>query len=464
MPEQAERIVIAGAGLAGALMALYLARRGFEVSVVEKRGDMRRESVAGGRSINLALANRGIAALEGAGIMDRVRPLLVEMRGRVLHDEDGELDFQPYGNKPEEVIHSVSRSELNKTLMDAAEETGRVAFQFHRAVTDVDFDGQQLALWDSSQERSEGIACDRLIAADGAGSPVRQAMAEHLSMDVDIQMLPHSYKELTIPAGSDGQWQMEPGGLHIWPRGGYMLIALPNLDGSFTVTLFLPDEGEPSFASLGESSERIRAFFEQEFPDATRLMPDLVAIFQENPIGQLGTVRCPRWRVEDFALLIGDAAHAIVPFHGQGMNCAFEDCLELDRCLEEFTGDWARAFAALEKRRRPNAEAIADMALENYVEMRDSVRDPGFRLRKEIGWKLEERHPDRFIPRYSMVMFHHLPYAEAQRRGRIQAEILAELSQGIEQAEEVDFDQADALIRKHLESLDGNTQTRQNRA
>ncbi len=446
-------VVIAGAGLAGSLLALYLARRGLEVTVFEKRPDMRREDIPAGRSINLALANRGIAALEGAGVMDRIEPLLIPMRGRMIHDQDGGLDLQPYGNKPHEVINSVSRSELNCRLMDAAEATGRVTIHFNKAIEDVDFKARRLNVRDGSDGTRETIECARVIACDGAGSPVRGAMAAHTGMDVDIDMLEHGYKELSIPADGDGQWQMERGALHIWPRGGYMLIALPNLDGSFTVTLFLPYQGTPSFEALGTDPDRIRAFFEQDFPDATRLMPDLTDTFLSNPTGELGTVRCPRWRVDDFALLIGDAAHAIVPFHGQGMNCAFEDCQELDRCLTASEDDWEAAFAMLEERRRPNAEAIADMALENYVEMRDSVRDPEFILRKKLGWKLEERHPDRFIPRYSMVMFHHLPYAEARRRGEVQAEILDELTRDTDSVDGVDFAYADRLIQERLTSL-----------
>ncbi len=434
-----ERIVIAGAGLAGSLMAVYLARRGHEVTVFEKRPDMRRETISAGRSINLALANRGMAGLEGAGVMDRIKDLLIPMEGRMLHDEQGNLDFQAYGKRPEEVIYSVSRGELNKRLMDAADETGQVHFHFNQALESVDFRQRRIHLRDESSGEEQVLECDRLIATDGAGSPTRQAMKEHLGMDVSEELLGHGYKELNIPGTADGDWQMERGALHIWPRGGYMLIALPNLDGSFTVTLFLPHEGEPSFTSLGDDPERIRRFFENNFQDATALMPALVGTYRENPLGKLGTVRTPHWRVEDFALLLGDAAHAIVPFHGQGMNCAFEDCLELDRCLDEFSGDWEQAFAATEERRQPNANAIADMALENYVEMRDSVRDPKFKLQKELGWKLEERYPNRFIPRYSMVMFHHLPYAEAQSRGRIQQGILDELTEGVDSVEAVDM-------------------------
>jgi len=450
-----ERIVIAGAGLAGSLMAIYLARRGYSVDVFEKRPDMRRETISAGRSINLALANRGIAGLEGAGVMERVRPLLIPMEGRMLHDEQGGLDFQAYGKRLEEVIYSVSRGELNKRLMDAAEETERVHFHFNQSLESVDFDQCRVHLSDDAEHQSWVLDCDRLIATDGAGSPTRQAMQAHIGMDVSEEPLTHGYKELTIPA-ANGQWQMEKGALHIWPRGGYMLIALPNLDGSFTVTLFLPQQGQPSFQSLGDDPEKIRSFFEQEFADATALMPDLVDTYRENPLGKLGTVRTPQWRVNDFALLLGDAAHAIVPFHGQGMNCAFEDCLELDRCLSDANGDWAQAFAMTEERRQPNANAIADMALENYVEMRDSVRDPKFKLQKEIGWQLEERHPERFIPRYSMVMFHHLPYAEAQSRGRIQQGILDALSQGgVHTLDDVDWAQADGLVRERLSVIRG---------
>lgn len=445
-----EKIVIAGAGLVGSLMAIYLARRGYRVDVFEKRPDMRRETVGAGRSINLALANRGMAGLEGAGVMDRVRPLLIPMEGRMLHGEDEGLDFQAYGKRPDEVIHSVSRSELNKRLMDAAEETGRVRFRFRQSLEGVDFESRRIHLHDGEADESHTLACDRLIATDGAGSPTRQAMQSHLGMDVSEELLAHGYKELTIPADGTGKWQMERGALHIWPRGGYMLIALPNLDGSFTVTLFLPYQGDPSFESLADEPDRIRAFFEERFPDALRLMPTLVDDFRQNPLGKLGTVRCPQWRVDDFALLLGDAAHAIVPFHGQGMNCGFEDCLELDRCLGEAGGDWGHAFELAEARRRPNAEAIADMALENYVEMRDSVRDPVFKLKKELGWQLEDRHPERFIPRYSMVMFHHLPYAEAQSRGRIQADILDELLKDADTVDDVDFNHAATLIHDRL--------------
>lgn len=450
-----EMIVIAGAGLAGSLMAVYLARRGYSVSVVEKRPDMRKETISAGRSINLALANRGMAGLEGAGVIDRVTPLLIPMEGRMLHDENGVLDFQAYGKRPEEVIYSVSRGELNKRLMDAAEETGKVEFLFHQALESVDFDQRRIHLLDETAGKAWTLDCDRLIATDGAGSPTRQAMKAHLGMDVSEDLLGHGYKELNIPGTEDGQWPMERGALHIWPRGGYMLIALPNLDGSFTVTLFLPHEGSPSFAELGDDPERIRRFFEDNFADATALMPDLVDTFLDNPLGKLGTVRTPEWRVDDFALLLGDAAHAIVPFHGQGMNCAFEDCLELDRCLDEADGDWGRAFALTEERRQPNANAIADMALENYVEMRDSVRDPLFKLQKALGWKLEERHPDRFIPRYSMVMFHHLPYADAQSRGKIQQDILNELTRDISSVDQVDYDKASRLIEERLPEIQG---------
>ncbi|MGD8380482.1 MAG: FAD-dependent monooxygenase, partial [Gammaproteobacteria bacterium] len=294
-----------------------------------------------------------------------------------------------------------------------------------------------------------------LLGADGAGSAIRRAMQQQLGVQASEEMLGHAYKELTIPPDLAGRHQMEPEALHIWPRGGFMLIALPNLDGSFTVTLFLPREGDPGFDQLADA-DRLTAFFRTHFADVVDKLPTLVEDFFTNPTGSLGTVRCRPWHHEGRVLLLGDAAHAIVPFHGQGMNCAFEDCLVLDRCLDAADGDWVRAFADYDQLRKLDADAIADMALENYVEMRDSVRDPGFRLRKELGFELERRYPDRFIPRYSMVMFHHLPYAEAQERGAVQARILKSLTEGVENLSDVDWNEADRLVNADLPVMPGD--------
>lgn len=442
---------ISGAGLAGSLLALYFARRGLRVLVLERRPDLRSEDVPAGRSINLALANRGLAALAQVGLEEAVRRLTLPMRGRMLHDERGGLQLTPYGQRPHEVIHSISRSGLNALLMDAAERTGRVDLRFRQRVTDVDPATGTLSVQDERTGSTYTLSGAPVIGADGGGSPVRAALMRLPGARVSEEILPHDYKELTIPA-DNGRHRMEVGALHIWPRGGYMLIALPNLDGTFTVTLFLPHEGPDSFATLS-SAAAVQEFFERAFPDAVPLMPDLVTEFFEHPTGFMGTIRCAPWYAGGRVLLIGDAAHAIVPFHGQGMNAAFEDCLELDRCLEERGWDWAAGFAEFARTRKPDAEAIADMALENYVEMRDSVADAGFLLRRELGRVLAERHPDRFMPRYSMVTFTRMPYAQALARGAVQDALLRELTAGRDTLADVDLVAADALVRERLNPL-----------
>lgn len=442
------RIVISGAGLAGSLLAVMFANRGFDVTIYEKRGDMRDEAMSAGRSINLALAARGIRALEYAGVMDRVRPLMIPMPGRMLHPLEGELKYQPYGSKAHETNYSVSRGELNKALMSAAEATGKVRILFSHEVHDIDFARNAMLVKNSvtgDTFEDHGLP---VFAADGAGSPVRQAMARQLGIANSEDILDHAYKELNIPAAADGSWQIEKEALHIWPRGSFMLIALPNLDGSFTCTLFLPREGEPSFASLN-SAEKLQQFFEERFPSALPLIPDLKKDFFANPTGMLGTVRCDPWHHEDKAVLIGDAAHAVVPFHGQGMNAAFEDCVALDQLIAEHGKDWPTLFAAYTAERKPNGDAIAQMALENYTEMRDAVRDPAFHLRKQVEFALEEKFPGRFIPRYSMVMFHpEIPYAEALARGERQQELLFRLTENRERLEDVDLSNAESLLRE----------------
>jgi kynurenine 3-monooxygenase len=441
---------IAGAGLAGSLLAVYLARRGMHVRVFERRPDMRRERISAGRSINLALANRGLAALARVGLEDAVRRLTIPMRGRMLHDERGNLQLVPYGQQPHEVIYSISRAGLNVLLMDAAEASGRVELRFNERVEDIDLASGDLALYDERTGERRRVGGAPVIAADGAGSVIRDALMARPGAQVTEDVLPHDYKELTIPPAADGGHALEKNALHIWPRGGYMLIALPNLDGSFTVTLFLPHAGDgDSFAAL-TTPRAVLDFFERAFPDAVPLMPDLVESFFVNPTGRMVTVRCAPWHEEGRALLIGDAAHAIVPFHGQGMNAAFEDCNELDRCLDAHDGDTSRAFAQFTALRKPDAEAIADMALENYVEMRDAVRDPRFQLQKALAFELERRHPGVFIPRYSMVMFHHIPYAQAQRRGALQQRILDVLTENARALDEVDLDRADRLVETEL--------------
>src|SRR5579859_1795096 len=445
-------ITLLGAGLAGSLLAVYLARRGHEVVVYERLPDMRRHEIPPGRSINLALAQRGIRALEGVGLMPEVQKLLIPMRGRMLHDKTGATSLTPYGRTPAEVIYSVSRPGLNMLLMDAAEKAG-ARFHFGQRVADVDFDAGQVSLVEEPGGRRHTVRAATLIATDGGGSAVRQAMMRRRGVEVIEDILPHAYKELTIPAATGGGHRMEKHALHIWPRGGYMLIALPNLDGSFTVTLFLAREGDPSFAKLDQPGE-LKRFFTAEFPDALALIPELERDFRAHATGLMGTVHTGHWHADGRALLLGDAAHAIVPFHGQGMNCAFEDCLVLDESLGRHGEDWAKVFAEFEALRRPNAEAIAAMALENYVEMRDAVRDPKFMLQKQLGFLLEERNPGMFVPRYSMVMFHHLPYADARHRGAIQQRILDSLTEGVTDLAQVDLAKADAAVQAELGGLE----------
>jgi kynurenine 3-monooxygenase len=444
------RLVIVGAGLAGALLATLLARRGVAVEVYEKRSDPRARGYVGGRSINLALAERGLEGLRRAGLTDAVMAQAVMMRGRMVHRIDGELDLQPYGRDDSEVIWSVHRGRLNLTLIDAAEAAG-ASLHFDHALEGVDFDAGRAHFIDG-RGVSHSVDAPVLIGADGAGSALRAAMARVAPLDERIEPLGHSYKELEIPPAADGGFRIEPHALHIWPRGGYMCIALPNAERSFTVTLFLPNTGDPSFATLRSSADA-RALFERDFADAVPVIPELEADWNANPTSMLATLRLARWQLGGRALLIGDAAHAIVPFHGQGMNCAFEDCVELDALLAS-REDTTAVFAEFERRRRPNAEAIADMALENYIEMRDLVDDADFLLKKRIERALAERNPERFVPRYGMVMFTRVPYAVAKARGAVQWRILEELSAGRSRFEDIDLAHGDTLVRERLSPFD----------
>jgi kynurenine 3-monooxygenase len=438
-----------GAGLAGALLAVFLARRGFAVDVYDRRPDPRLAGSERGRSINLALAARGIAALERAGMMERIRPLLIPMRGRMIHSLSGETQLQPYGQRQEEIIYSVSRSDLNRVLIEEAARNPRVRLRFRQTCLAALPETGALRLRDENTGSVSDVPIAATFASDGAGSNIRSSLARAGLISVREDRLDHDYKELTVPAAPDGRHRMDPHALHIWPRGGFMLIALPNTDGSFTATLFLARSGADSFDSL-TSPERVRSLFQGQFADAAQLMPQLVEEFTTHPQGLLGTVYAQPWHIGGQVLLLGDAAHAIVPFHGQGMNAAFEDCLVLDSLLDRH-GDWETLFGEFERARLPNTAAIAQMALENYIEMRDTVRDPAYIRRKALAMELERRFPDRFIPRYSMVMFHpEIAYAEALRRGEVQQRILQELDHGNPPCE-VDFDLAAKLVADHLD-------------
>jgi kynurenine 3-monooxygenase len=436
-------VAIVGAGLVGSLAAIFLTRRGLCVTVHERLPDPRSGRGPAGRSINLVVASRGLRALEDVGLRDGVLSLTVAVAGRMIHSLDGELSYQPYGRDASECNYSVSRAELNRFLISEAERSG-VRFEFGAALSGADFENGRLEFG------SRTVVARRAIGADGAGSAVRAALMERPEFHETAELLDHGYKELVIPADANGGFRIAGHALHIWPRGRMMLMALPNLDGSFTVTLYLPHEGESSFASL-VSEARVRELFERQFPDAVPLLDDPVASMISNPTGNLGTVRCWPWNVRDRVLLVGDAAHAIVPFFGQGMNCGFEDCRVLDELLAAHGDDWERVFALFGEARKPDADAIADMALDNFLEMRDRVTDPRFLLRKQVEHLLEERFPREYRSRYSMVMYgSRIPYRVALEAGEIQQRILDRLCRGLTSATEVDDDEARRLIRERL--------------
>lgn len=421
-----KRLAIVGAGLCGNLLALLLARRGFEITVYERGAAPAEGSDTAGRSINLALAARGIRALQQADVFDEIKPLLLPMQGRIVHDTDGGERLLPYGQGDDELIWSVSRHDLNLKLYEAAQRNPGVRYCFEHECTGIDA-GFGVNFRTTTAELN--VHAPLLIATDGAGSAIRRSLQAGGSARVREDLLDHGYKELVVPATAAGEFALDPGGLHIWPRGGFMLIALPNLDRSFTATLFLPHHGEPGFDSV--NADNINALFARHFSDVLPLLPELAREFAARPVGTLGTVHCRPWQftgaapAENRILLAGDAAHAIVPFHGQGMNAAFEDCAEIDRLVAQLGDNWEAVLDDFEAARQDNAAAIAAMALENYEEMRDTVRDNQFERRAQLAFELERRYPDRFIPRYSMVMFRpEISYADAQHRGAAQAAIL----------------------------------------
>jgi kynurenine 3-monooxygenase len=443
-----QTIHIAGAGLAGALLAILLVQKGHTVRIYEKRPDPRKAGIEGGRSINLALAYRGLYALQQAGLDDAVMPQVVMMRGRMVHDVSGDTHFLRYGKDDSEVIWSVHRGRLNTALIEAAEKQG-VSVHFNARIGDIDLHNNTLRI--DYLDHSETETFERLIGADGAGSAVRRVLVQKGLLQEHLDALGHNYRELEIAPDSQGDFKLDGNSLHIWPRGGYMCIALPNTEKTFTVTLFLPAKGNPGFDQIRDPSSA-RAFFAEVFPDALDKIADFDYDWQHNPESALATLTLDTWHHGDRIVLIGDAAHAMVPFHGQGMNCAFEDCLALVDAVEN-AENWNAAISAYEAARRENAAAIQTMALENYVEMRDKVDDSRFLLERALERELAGRHPDRFIPRYSMVSFQRVPYAVALRRGRIQRGILAGLCEGISDIAQVDYALASEMIHRELEPL-----------
>ncbi len=403
-PSPDKTLTLIGAGLAGALLAIFLSKRGYRVELYERRPDPRLSGDSAGRSINLALSTRGLYALEKAGLADSVRERSMQMPGRRIHTLDGAIHFQPYGVNPSEVLYAISRSELQILLLNALADNPNVQLEFDQKCVDVNAAKRTLTLCHEGTGETLTLTRQSIIGADGSSSAVRTAMLRTPRFDYAQTYLEHGYKELTIPPAPDGSFQLDPHALHIWPRSAYMLIALPNLDCSFTCTLFMPFNGEVSFEALATKAA-IADFFQRQFPDVVPLMPHLVDDFTANPTGSLVTIKCAPWYHRDHLLLLGDAAHAIVPFFGQGMNCAFEDCTELDACIETDAPDWGRIFANFADRRKPNTDAIADMAIEHYLEMRDRVADPRFLLQKQIEQELAKRFPEQYTPQYSLVTF-----------------------------------------------------------
>jgi len=433
-----KNIIIIGAGLVGSLLSVYLARRGYSVRVYERRGDMRKGSVEAGRSINLALSDRGLLALEKVGLADEIKKIAIPMHGRFIHNQEGSMAFQPYG-KEGQFINSVSRAALNKKLIDLAEEAG-IDFHFHQRCTTIHWTENEVE-FENREGDITAARADLIFGADGAYSAARlQHMLHHEKFDYTQYYIDCGYKEISIPAGKQGKFLLEKNALHIWPRKDYMLIALPNLDGSFTCTLFFPFEGALSFQKL-DTDKKVKEFFKKTFPDAAGLIPDLSDQYFHNPISSLVTVKCFPWIRGGRFALIGDAAHAIVPFFGQGMNAGFEDCRILDELVEQYEEDWTSILENFQATRKPDADAIADLAVNNFIEMRDRTADPKFLLQKKIEAKLHEKFPNKWIPAYSQVTFSpHIRYSEALKRGIKQEKIMQHIMNlpGIEQKWESD--------------------------
>ena len=434
-----------GAGLAGPLLATYLAKRGYSVEIFERRPDMRKESISAGRSINLALSIRGNHALKEVGLYDKIKSNTIPMKGRMIHDLNSGIHLQPYGQKENEVIFSVSRAHLNMELMTLAEETGNVTIRFNHQLLSADLEQNKLLFQLSDSLEKIEWSFNRVIGCDGSASILRKSIVEKADIQYVKKPLGHGYKELTIPPMKSGKFQIEPNALHIWPRGNHMLIALPNNDCSFTCTLFFPMIGKTSFETV-KTEKDIFDLFQSQFPDAIKLIPNLVEDFQKNPTGDLASVYCKPWHLGDKALLIGDAAHAVAPFFGQGMNASFQDCSTLAKLMGKNENDWNTIFNAFSSTQVENGHAIADMALENYLEMRDHVNDPEYKKRRNMELKLERMFPGQFIPRYSMVSFHQIPYAEVYQRGEKQFKIISDVLKADPSGQSIDK----AMVEKML--------------
>jgi kynurenine 3-monooxygenase len=419
-----KNITVVGAGLVGSLVSIYLAKRGHKVDIYERRQDMRKADIIAGRSINLALSDRGWRGLEGVGIADEIKKIAIPMYGRSIHMKDGSSTYQAYG-KDNQAIYSVSRGGINMRLMDLAEQQPNVTLHFEERCDKLDRKKNELSFFNTSTNKSTDVKSDIILGSDGAFSAVRTQM-QFQSDRFDYQQfyIDAGYKELVIPAGPNGEHLIEKNCLHIWPRGSFMMIALPNMDGSFTCTLFFQMEGKVSFDTI-KTKEEVMAFFKQEFPDAVPLMPTLIEDWMTNPTSSLVTVKCKPWVWDEKIALIGDAAHAIVPFYGQGMNCGFEDCVVLNELMDKHGDLNGACLKEYETLRKPDGDAIADLAIANFIEMRDKTADKTFLLQKKIEAHFSAKHPEKWIPLYSMVTYSpHIRYSEALVNGNKQQAIM----------------------------------------
>lgn len=423
MTQKKDNIIIIGAGLCGSLLALRLGQRGYNVQVYEKRPDLRRTEISAGRSINLAFSDRGNKAMKLVGLEAQVKALCIPMNGRMLHDRAGNTMLSNYSGRDHEYINSISREGLNALLLNEAEALNNVSFNFNHKCTHVNFEETIAHLFNYETKADSIEGADIIIGTDGAGSCLRKSyyLERKFLFSFSQNYLTHGYKELSILPSETGDYKTYKNALHIWPRGDFMLIALPNLDGSFTVTLFLSyEDGEYNFNNL-TNAKMVQAFFKKEFPDALKLMPNLAEDFFENPTSALGTVKCSPWHYKGNTLLMGDSAHAIVPFYGQGMNASFEDVVEFDTVLDQHNGDWEASFKRYEESRKKDTDAIADLAIDNFHEMKDHVANPIFQEKRKLEMVLEQAFPNDYASKYSLVTFNeNIGYSEAMQRGRAQ--------------------------------------------
>lgn len=440
-----KQVSILGAGLAGTLMGIFLAQRGYKVDLIEARPDLRINAMDYGRSINLALSCRGITGLDAVGLLDDVKKIMAPMRARAIHQVNGEVDYQPFGRHDDEHINAIQRNELNRLLLDAAESYDSIRLFFNKMPDNIDIHKKCIYFSDEEGTGRE-YHYHRLIGADGAASMLRDVLKKEGLVEASREFLPHGYKELSI--SPKGENDMAKEHLHLWPRQSFLLLGNPNLDGSITGSLFLANEGDSSFSSL-TTEDKIKAFFKEAFPDAYSNMPNLCDEFLNHPVGNLGTVKCAPWYYRDECLLIGDAAHGIVPFFGQGMNSAFEDCRVLNELLDEHQDDWSQVMSKFYERRKPNTDAVAAMSMDNYREIQWGIADEKFNLRKNLEFELMRRYPERYVSKHILVMFSNTPYAKARAYGEVQNEFLREISANINSLETVDWQKIDLEMNKY---------------